>query len=57
MLAETKYQPIVLDGYKVPVIAGTTMKVVELAAAYLAYGWSAEELHFPVPTPDAGKRR
>jgi uncharacterized protein (DUF433 family) len=49
MLAETKYQPIVLDNYKVPVIAGTTMKVVELAAAHLVYGWSAKELHFQFP--------
>jgi len=49
MLAETKYQHILLDDHKVPMIAGTTMKVVELASAHLAYGWSAEELHFQFP--------
>jgi uncharacterized protein (DUF433 family) len=55
MLAETKYQHIVLDDYKVPVIAGTTMKVVELATAHLAYGWSAEELHFQFPDLTLGQ--
>ncbi|MEI2421720.1 DUF433 domain-containing protein, partial [Arthrospira platensis SPKY2] len=30
-------------------IAGTDMKVVELIASYLAYGWSPEELHFQYP--------
>ena len=55
MLAETKYQHIVLDDYKVPVIAGTTMKVVELATAHLAYGWSAEELYFQFPDLTLGQ--
>ncbi len=32
-----------------PTIAGTTMKVVELALAHLAYGWSPEELYFQFP--------
>ena len=41
----TKYQHIVLDN-GVPVISGTTMKVVELLAEKMAYGWSPEELHF-----------
>ena len=30
-------------------IAGTTMKVVELVLDHLAYGWSPEELHFQHP--------
>ena len=33
----------------VTVIAGTTMKVVELVVAHLAHGWSPEELHFQHP--------
>ena len=49
MLAETKYHHILLDDHNVPVIAGTTMKVVELVSAHLAHGWSAEELHFQFP--------
>jgi uncharacterized protein (DUF433 family) len=39
----------------VPVIAGTTMKVVELVTAYLAHGWSPEELHFQFPRLSLGQ--
>ena len=45
MLAETRYEHIVLNDSRVPVISGTTMKVTELVIAQAAYGWSAEELH------------
>jgi hypothetical protein len=45
MLAETRYEHILLNDAHVPVIAGTTMKVVELVLAQAAYGWSAEELN------------
>jgi uncharacterized protein (DUF433 family) len=47
--AETRYEHIVLDDRGVPHIAGTTMKVVELVTAQIAYGWSPEELHFQFP--------
>lgn len=52
MLAETRYEHILLTKDRVPVIAGTTMKVVELVLAQAAYGWSAEELggQFPYLT-------
>ena len=33
----------------IPIIAGTTMKVVELVMAQIAHGWSPEELHFQHP--------
>ena len=49
MLLETSYQHVLLDEASVPVISGTTMKVVELALAHIAYGWSPEELHFQFP--------
>jgi uncharacterized protein (DUF433 family) len=39
----------------VPVIAGTTMKVVELVTAHLAHGWSPEELHFQFPHLSLGQ--
>jgi len=32
-----------------PFIAGTTMKVIELVAEHLAYGWSPEELQYQHP--------
>jgi uncharacterized protein (DUF433 family) len=38
-----------LDERNVPIIAGTTMKVVELVMAQIAYGWSPEELQFQHP--------
>lgn len=44
MLAKTKYEHIVLDDEGTPIIAGTTMKVKELVAERLAWGWSPEEL-------------
>jgi uncharacterized protein (DUF433 family) len=45
----TRYEHIVLDESGVPLIGGTTMKVVELVAERLGYGWSPEELHFQHP--------
>jgi uncharacterized protein (DUF433 family) len=47
--AETRYEHILLNASQVPIIAGTTMKVIELALAHIAYGWSPEELHFQFP--------
>jgi len=49
MLIETPYEHIELDQTQVPTIAGTTMKVIELVLAHLAYGWSPDELHFQFP--------
>ena len=49
MLAQTSYEHIALDDVRVPYIVGTTMKVVELILAQMAYGWSPEELHLQFP--------
>ena len=49
LIIETRYEHIVLDQAQVPIIAGTTMKVVELVLDSRAYGWSPEELHFQHP--------
>jgi len=46
---QTSYEHIVLDEKGTPVIAGTTMKVIELVVEKIAHGWSAEELHFQHP--------
>lgn len=48
-MTETGYEHIVLGDDGTPHISGTTMKVVELVTAQLAYGWSPEELHFQFP--------
>jgi uncharacterized protein (DUF433 family) len=47
--SETRYEHIVLADGRVPRIAGTTIKVVELVTAQQAYGWSPEELAFQFP--------
>jgi len=49
MLAETRYEHVVLNDAHVPLISGTTMKVVELVLAQAAYGGGAEELHLQFP--------
>lgn len=46
---QTRYEHIVLNEAQVPMVAGTTMKVVELVVEQQAYGWSPEELQFQHP--------
>ena len=45
-ITDSEYKHIQLDERNVPIIAGTTMKVIELIEAQQAYGWSPEEIHF-----------
>jgi uncharacterized protein (DUF433 family) len=45
----TAYRHIHLDDRQIPIIAGTTMKVVEVVVSQKAYGWSPEEIHFQYP--------
>lgn len=45
----TEYKYIELNENNVPIISGTTMKVVELVTSHIVYGWSPEELHFQYP--------
>ena len=52
---ETRYEHIVLDEGGVPLIAGTTMKVIELVTSHQAYGWSPEELAFQYPYLSMGQ--
>src|SRR5216684_2672113 len=46
---ETRYEHIVLRDGRVPEIAGTTMKVIELVTAQQAHGYSPEELAYQFP--------
>jgi len=52
---ETRYEHIALNSDRVPTIADTTMKVVELVVEQQAYGWSPEELHFQHPYLSLGQ--
>lgn len=49
MTQATTYEHIVINEAGVPLIEGTTTKVVELVLDVLAYGWSPDELHFQHP--------
>ena len=49
LVVETRYEHISLDENHTPILAGTTLKVVELVLEQMAYGWSPEELHFQHP--------
>ncbi len=44
-LTATEYKHIQLDENKVPIVAGSTMKVIEIVMAQMAYGWTPEEIH------------
>ena len=55
MLTQTGYEHIQVTEDRVPMIVGTTMKVVELITNHLAYGWSPEELHFQHPYLSMGQ--
>ena len=46
---KTEYKYIHLDEKNVPIITGSTMKVVELITSVKAYGWTPEELHENYP--------
>ena len=49
MTQATAYEHIVINETGVPIIDGTTMKVIELVLETLAYGWSPDELQFQHP--------
>jgi len=48
-------EEIVFNDRNIPLIGGTTMKVTELVAEHLAYGWSPEELQYQHPTLTMGQ--
>ncbi len=52
---QTVYEHISFREDGNPIITGTTMKVVELVAERLAWGWSPEELHLNHPYLSLGQ--
>jgi uncharacterized protein (DUF433 family) len=52
--AHHDYPHVEHDGRGVPLISGTTMKVIELVMAQRAHGWSPEELSFQYPCLSMG---
>jgi uncharacterized protein (DUF433 family) len=49
MTEATAYEHVVTDEAGVPLIGGTTTKVVELVLDVMAHGWSPEEIQFQHP--------
>lgn len=49
MTQATAYEHVVINESGVPLIAGTTVKVIELVLDTIAYGWSPDELQFQHP--------
>lgn len=52
---QTRYEHISLDEQKTPLIAGTTLKVIEIIQEKLAYGWGAEEIQLQHPSLTLGQ--
>lgn len=48
-VAERRYEHILIDEDRVPRIAGTTTKVIEVVLDQQAYGWSPEEIQYQHP--------
>lgn len=46
---KTEYKYIEFNENKVPIIAGTRIKIIDLVTSVKAYGWSPEELSFQYP--------
>ena len=43
-ITQTDYKHIILTENQVPYLAGTTITVIELVMAHLAYAWTPEEI-------------
>lgn len=55
MSVATSYEHIALAENGVPMITGTTTKVIEIVLETKAYGWSPEEVHFQHPYLSLGQ--
>jgi len=53
--ATTRYEHILLNEDRVPLVAGTNLKIIEMILEQNAHGWSAEELHFQHPYLSLGQ--
>jgi uncharacterized protein (DUF433 family) len=51
----TAYRHIALRGDGVPILAGTTVKVIELVQEQEAWGWTPQEIHLQHPHLSLGQ--
>ena len=54
-IVKTEYEHIAIGEDGIPMISGSTMKVIELVTGKISYGWSPEELHFQHPCLTLGQ--
>jgi uncharacterized protein (DUF433 family) len=54
-IVETRYEHIVLDENGVAIIVGSRLKVADLAAEHVHWGWSAEEIAYQHPPLTLGQ--
>jgi uncharacterized protein (DUF433 family) len=54
-IVSTAYEHILLNDDNVPVITGTKMKVEQMVAVKIAYGWSPEEIQINYPFLSMGQ--
>ncbi|MCQ3932861.1 MAG: hypothetical protein DPW16_20625 [Chloroflexi bacterium] len=55
MNTATLYKHIILNDAGVPIVKGTTTKVIEIVLDVKAYGWSPKEIHFQHPYLSLGQ--
>lgn len=55
MSVATAYEHITINDVGVPIIKGTTIKVVEIVMEVKAHGWSPEEIHYQHPNLSLGQ--
>lgn len=55
VFSTTEYKYVQLDERNIPIIEGTSMKIVELITSVKAYAWSPEELLQNYPHLSLGK--
>ncbi len=54
-MSTTQYAHIALGHGKVPMLAGTEIKVIEVAQDHVVYGWDAEEIRRQHPHLNLGQ--
>jgi len=55
MVTQTSYEHIQIGANNIPILSGTTIKVIELALEHITYGWSPEELKYQHPYLELGQ--
>jgi uncharacterized protein (DUF433 family) len=54
-MSTIEYAHIEISGDSIPIVAGTSIKVMEIAQDHLLYGWNAEEIHREFPLLSLGQ--